>query len=175
MKLNVCAVAALICEALICAPAASAEPPNFPDFTGFAVVTDAHGGLYQRGSQTIVAFSTPDGVRCGIHPLAGIGNSVRCYGSVPGLQGLGLSLDRSVENPCDFGEATLRAANPGALKLVRGTCPTELADVAPMAVGQQVRVGTTTCGVAAGDVTACIDKTGGGHGFVLQPSGSWSF
>ena len=139
------------------------------------MVTDAHGGLYQRGSQTIVAFSTPDGVRCGIYPLGGIGNSVRCYGSVPGLQGLGLSLDPNAENPCDFGEATLRTANPGVIKLIRGTCPAGLADVAPISVGQKVSVGTTTCGVAAGNVTACIDKAGGGHGFVLQPSGSWSF
>jgi len=49
-------------------------------------------------------------------------------------------------------------------------------DRAPLlAPAQKVSLGSTTCGVAPGGVTACIDSTDGGHGFVLQPTGSWVF
>jgi hypothetical protein len=174
MKAGVCAVAVAV--ALVPTPAAqAAPPPNFPDFTGFAVVTDTHGGLYQGGTSEVVTFAAPDGVLCGIYPLGGFGNSVRCYGSIPGSQGLAVTVDPTASAPCDFGTAQLRSANPGVINRITGDCPSGLAGATPMAAGQKVWVGTTTCGVAAGNVTACYDTTDGGHGFVLQPAGSWSF
>lgn len=159
----------------ICPAAQAAPPPNFPDFTGFAVVTDTHQGGYHRQVAEVVKFATPDGVLCGINALGGVGNSVRCYGSVPGLQAVAVTSDPTAVSPCDFGVAQLHSASPAVLSQVNGDCPTDLADSAPLSVGQKVVVGTTTCGVAVDDVTACIDKTDGGHGFVLRPSGSWTF
>lgn len=174
MKLTVFSVAGGI--ALLLAPAAqAAPPPNFPDFTGFAVVTDTHQGTYHGESLRVVRFATPDGVFCGISALGQVGNSVRCYGRIPGLQAVAVTTDRYSPSPCDFGVAQLHAASPGVLSQVSGDCPTDLAGSAPLAVGQKVVVGSTTCGIAAGDVTACIDKTDGGHGFVLTPAGSWTF
>lgn len=174
MKLTAFSVAGI---ALLLAPTAQAAPPppNFPDFTGFAVVTDTHQDTYHGESLRVVRFATPDGVFCGISALGQVGNSVRCYGRVPGLQAVAVTTDRYSQSPCDFGVAQLHAASPGVLSRVSGDCPTDLAGSAPLEVGQQVVVGSTTCGVAAGDVTACLDQTDGGHGFVLTPAGSWTF
>jgi hypothetical protein len=172
MKLTACAVAV----ALLVAPAAhAAPPPNFPDFTGFAVATDTHQGRYHGGTAEVVKFSTPDGVFCEISALGGVGNSVRCYGRVPGLQAVSATVDPTAQPSCDFGVAQLHSASPAVLGQINGDCPTDLAGSAPLSVRQKVVMGTTTCGVAAENVTACIDKTDGGHGFVLRPSGSWTF
>jgi hypothetical protein len=175
MKLTVLLVAGGVAVAV--GPTAHAAPPplNFPDFTGFTVVTDGHRGVYHGGTQEMVKFATPDGVYCGINALGGVGNSVRCYGPVPGLQAVPVTVDPTAQLPCNFGVAQLHSAAPGVLSKISGDCPTDLSDSAPLAVGQKVVMGTTTCGVAPDAVTACIDNTGGGHGFVLRPSGSWTF
>lgn len=174
MKLTVFLVAGGVAVA-VCPSAQAAPPPNFPDFTGFAVVTDSHQGDYHREATEVVKFATPDGVFCGINALGGVGSSVRCYGPVPGLQDLAVTAVPTALSPCDFGVAQLHSASPAVLSQINGDCPTDLTGSAPLSVGQKVVVGTTTCGVAADNVTACIDKTGGGHGFVLRPSGSWTF
>lgn len=173
MRLTVCVVAGVV--ATLCAPAADAQPPNFPDFAGFAVVTDTHLSLYLVGTQQTVRFSTPDGLYCGINTLGGVGESVRCYGPVPGMRGLPVIADPMVAKPCDFGVALLRSANPGEVTSYRGECPSDLSGAAALLPGQMVSLKSTTCGVAPGNVTACIDSTVGGHGFVLKPSGSWTF
>jgi hypothetical protein len=173
MKLTVCAVAAVL--AVSGGAVAHAAPPNFPDLQNFVVVTASHQDTFQRGIQQMVTFLTPDGVRCGIRALGGVGPTVRCYGPVPGLQSVPVTTDANAKSSCDFGMAQLRSANPGLLSNYRGDCPDDLADAALLAPGQKVRLATTICGVAEGNVTACIDSTNGGHGFVLQPSGSWTF
>ncbi|MGB8406247.1 MAG: hypothetical protein WCE30_19480 [Mycobacterium sp.] len=173
MKLRVCVVAAVLAGTGI--PVAHAAPPNFPDFTGFALVTDTHQVLYRGGPQQTVKFSTSDGVYCGISALDGTGPVTRCYGPLPGLRGLPVTADSTASSPCDFGVAQLRSANAGVVSSFRGECPSDLAGADVMTVGQKVVVGSTTCGITAGNVTACLDKSDGGHGFVLQPSGPWTF
>jgi hypothetical protein len=173
MMLKVCVVTVAVASAA--APVAQAAPPSFPDFTGFAVVTDTHQVLYRGGPQQTVKFSTPDGVYCGISALDGTGPVTRCYGPLPGLRGLAVTTDSTATTPCDFGVAQLRSANEGVLSSYRGDCPSDLAGADVMTVGQKVVMGSTTCGIAAGNVTACLDKSDGGHGFVLQLSGSWTF
>lgn len=173
MKVKVCAAAAVLVGAA--APLAQAAPPNFPDFTGFAVVTDTHLAPYRGGSPQTVKFSTPDGVYCGIDTLAGTGPAARCYGPLPGIQGLAVTTDPNAAASCDFGVAQLHSANSGVISSFRGDCPSDLAGAKVLAVGQKVVVDAITCGVAMGNITACIDRTDGGHGFVLQPSGSWTF
>lgn len=161
--------------ALWCAPTAQAAPPNFPDLDFFTPTTDTHLAQYQGGTQQVVKFSTPDGVYCSINVLGGVGPTIRCYGAVPGIAGVAVTTDPYVAKPCDFGVADLHAAREGVLSSMRGTCPTDLAGAAVLLPGEKVTVRSTTCGVAPGSVTACIDNTDGGHGFVLQPSGSWAF
>jgi hypothetical protein len=41
-------------------------------------------------------------------------------------------------------------------------------------VGQQISSSNITCVVGADRLTACINRVDN-HGFVLQPSGSWTF
>jgi hypothetical protein len=176
MKLQVLVLAGAL--AVVGAPGAQAgptPPPNFPDLDGFTVDTNTHLVPYQRTTQLVVKFTTPDGLSCGIDALDGVGSSVRCYGAVPGTAGLPVVADARATAQCDFGVAQLNSASPGVISRLRGNCPTDLSGATLLAPGQKVSMGTATCVVAAGGVTACIDSTDGGHGFVLQPAGSWTF
>jgi hypothetical protein len=161
---------------VLAAPLAhAAPPPNFPDFAGFSVVTSTHLASYQHTRQQVVKFSTPDGLYCDIGTLGAVGTTVRCYGPVPEMTGLAVTVDPNARAPRDFGVAQLHAASEGTIGSYRGDYPTDLAGAALLAPEQKVSLGTAMCGVAPGGVTACIDSTDGGHGFVLQPSGSWVF
>ncbi|MUL44339.1 hypothetical protein FZI85_16555 [Mycobacterium sp. CBMA293] len=174
MKRTVSVVAGVL-TALAGAPAATAEPPNFPDLSNFGVETNSHQTTDEGTSRVLVKFSTPDGLSCGMGALGGLAPSVRCYGPVPGIEDRTLKIDPNAATPCDFGVAVVYTANRGAISSYRGDCPTDLAGGAPLAPGQKVTLGTATCGVVPGGITACIDKADGGHGFVLQPAGSWVF
>ena len=122
----------------------------------------------------MVKFSTPDGLACMISALGGVAPTVRCYGPVPGMTGQAVT-DPNAKAPRDFGVAQLRAANEGTISSLRGDYPTDLTGAPLLAPGEKVTQTTMTCGVAPGAVTACIDTADGGHGFVLQPAGSWVF
>ena len=161
--------------ALTAPSAQAAPPPNFPDLAGFSVVTSTHLATYQRTDQQVVKFSTPDGLACLVSALGGVAPTVRCYGQVPGTTGLAVTADPNAKAPRDFGVAQVHAANEGTISNYRGDYPTDLAGAPLLAPGEKVTLTTMTCGVVAGGVTACIDTTDGGHGFVLQPSGSWTF
>lgn len=174
MKLPFFALAGL--SVVLTAPLAhAAPPPNFPDFAGFDVVTATHLATYQHTDQQVVKFSTPDGLACLMNALGGVAPMVRCYGPVPGTAGLAVTADPNAKAPREFGIAQVHAANEGTISNFRGDYPTDLAGAALLAPGEKVTLTTMTCGVAPGGVTACIDSTDGGHGFVLQPSGSWTF
>lgn len=163
-------------SAVLTAPLAhAAPPPNFPDLTGFSVVTSTHLATYQRTAAQVVKFSTPDGLACMMSALGGVAPTVRCYGPVPGTAGLAVTADPNAKAPSDFGVAQLHAANMGTISSYRADRPTDLDGAALLAPGEKVTQTTMTCGVAPGGVTACIDTADGGHGFVLQPSGSWTF
>lgn len=172
LPLFVLAAAAVVLTAPL---AHAAPPPNFPDFANFDIATNTHLVPYRNTTQQVVKFATPDGLSCDIGALAGAGTTVRCYGPVPGAAGVAVTVDPSAKAPCDFGMAQLHGANEGTISRYQGDCPTDLAGGALLAPTQKVSLGTATCGVAPGGVTACIDSTASGHGFVLQPSGSWTF
>jgi len=174
MKLPLFVLAAA--SVVLTAPLAqAAPPPNFPDFANFDIVTNTHLAAYRNTTQQLVKFSTPDGLYCNIGALASAGTTVRCYGPVPGTAGLAVTADPTAKTPCDFGMAQLHGANEGTISRYRGDCPTDMAGAPLLAPAQKVSLASTTCGVAPGSVTACIDSTDGGHGFVLQPTGSWVF
>ena len=145
------------------APEVHAEPPGFPDLTAF---TEAPLSVdYSRPDKWANGYSffrTPDGLNC----LAG--SMVRCSGPLPGLpiaEFDGCAEVRQTHEEADHGEPFAFARS--------STCrqePDQLLDV-----GQKLTLTgnyTTTCAVGPDRLTACIRA---GHGFVLQPSGSWVF
>lgn len=161
---------AVILAGAAVAPLASAQPPGFPDLSGFTDVTADFAGN-QRG-ETVVGFS-PDGlINCGFDS-----QRVTCAGPMPGLQGMPIA-NGNTQGNCDEGSATAGVPAGGGGQIrhnkFNGQCPDE-SDVKILKPGQKVSYGNITCGVAPGGVTACIDTFSGEHGFVLQPSGSWSF
>ena len=144
-------------------PEVHAEPPSFPDLAAF---TEAPLSVdYSRPDKWANGYSffrTPDGLNC----MAG--SLVRCSGPLPGLP-------VAEFGGCAEVRQTHEEADDGTpFAFARGsTCrpePDQLLDV-----GQKLTLTgnyTTTCVVGPDRLTACIRA---GHGFVLQPSGSWVF
>jgi hypothetical protein len=156
------------------APIAFAQPPGFPDLSGFADVTSSYrtpGGHGPPG----VNFSTADGVNCGFGVPAQVtpdSQFVQCFGTLPGIQNLPITSGSSTQGDCDLGEA--QVGESGVIGHYKGRCPAPGGNRI-LNPGQKVFYGNITCGVAPGGVTACLDTANGEHGFVLQPSGSWTF
>lgn len=140
---------------------ASAQPPAVPDLSSLSDVTSDHVLDNPRGQAGFI-FATPDGFGC-----SGGANAVSCNGTMPGMDGIAKV---SGSGPCDVGEARADTAFV-RLQHYMTTCPAP-ANGNILNPGQKVAQGSTTCGVLSGGVTAC---TTGPHGFVLQPSGSYSF
>lgn len=159
-----------IVSAAVITPAASAQPPGFPDINNFADVTNTftqHGGRGTVG----VKFATPDGLSCGLGMPSSVTSDnqlVQCNGPLPGIDG-------ASNGTCDLGYAQAPPSGPGAVSHSDGNCPSGPPDLPILNPGQKVSYGNIACGVAPGGVTACINTSNGEHGFVLQPSGSWSF
>lgn len=143
----------------------SAQPPSFPDLGALADVTQGYLGTGPRNSGTIAQFSTPDGLHCGL-----TGTSAQCQGPLPGVQDVPISPSGSSQGDCDLGGAQA-SESWASINHYKGHCPAT-PGLKLLDVGQKITQGATTCGVLAGGVTAC---TNGPHGFVLQPSGSWTF
>lgn len=158
--------------ALAGAGCAAAQPPGFPDLNAFQPV-DPSGYTASARAGGAVYFVTPDGLSCivpnpykpGDHVSAG------CGGRLPGLP------DNAPIGP---GGCSL-VANPtglptdlGPYSFQKGTgCPID--DTTPLLnVGQKITTGIITCVVGADRLTACVDPILN-RGFVLQPSGSWTF
>lgn len=155
MAASLCAVAG--------PPVAAAEPAGFPDLAAFTEVPS--GPQFSRADKWAngyAFFRTPDGLNC----MAG--SLVRCSGALPGLPA------------GDYGDCaavvqTHAAAVGGEpFRLERASDCTPEPDTL-LDVGQKLTATTnytTTCVVGRDRLTACIKD---GHGFVLQPSGSWVF
>lgn len=140
---------------------ASAQPPGFPDLSGLTDVTSQHPLNNPRGQPGFI-FAIPDGYGC-----SGGGDSVSCDGRMPGLAGIPFT---PMQGPCELGYA--EAGNDRSfVQHRRGEC-TGPANGNVLHPGQKVSMGSVTCGVLPGSVTACSNGT---HGFVIQPSGSSSF
>jgi len=145
------------------APEVHADPPGFPDLAAF---TEAPLSVdYSRPDKWANGYSffrTPDGLSC----MAG--SLVRCSGPLPGLPVA--QFGDCAEVLQTYEEAD--AGQPFTFARVSGCRqePDQLLDV-----GQKLTLAgnfTTTCVVGPDRLTACIRA---GHGFVLQPSGSWVF
>jgi hypothetical protein len=145
-------------------PPAHAQPAGFPDLNAF---TEAPASLdFSRpdlSANGYAFFRTPDGLSCMV------GSIVRCGGPLPGLT-------RVEYGDCAFvlqSYEDAQRSEPFRFEKSTDGCSPPTDEL--LAVGQKatfVSNDTTICAVGAGQLTACIRN---GHGFVLQPSGSWVF
>lgn len=146
-------------------PIAAADPSGFPDLSGLTDVTSSHQLRAPHDPSTVDGFVfTADGYTC-----SGGATMVSCGGVLPGMTGVPVSVGYET-GPCEVdyvsGESDLARMQRGR-DACRGPATNPV-----LSPGQKVTYGPSVCGVLAGGVTAC---TNGVHGFVLQPSGSWSF
>ena len=162
-KAIVTAGAALL--AISAPPAANAVPDGFPDLAGFTPV-DATAfvrpfSYAERWTSGYVFFRTPDGISCAI------GGSSWCTGAFPGLP-------PEQQSPCAAVRQGANGSAPYTLAPSDQPCVATADKV--LNPGQKLVNDTyaVTCVVGDGNLTACID-TRNNHGFVLKPSGSWTF
>jgi hypothetical protein len=158
------AIAALLTVAS--APtAATAAPPGFPDLNNFTEVPDP--GSYtrpDRGSSNYAYFTTPDGISCAI------GSTKWCGGNLPGIPAATGAGCPSVTQTNEM------ASRSEPFKFTTSERPCAAPSDPVLSPGQKLTFEAygTTCVVGDGNLTACID-TWHDHGFVLAPSGSWTF
>lgn len=152
---------AIACQA-VPAPRAAGQPPQgFPDLSGFRSVDptpfrhQSHGGLYS-------SFITADGsITC----TMASGTSSGCRGDLPGAPKLEGSSD---------GKGCIVVGGWEQYSFSKSTvnCPPYSGErLNPM---DKLVDGDMTCAVGADRLVACINARVN-RGFVLQPSGSWTF
>jgi predicted small integral membrane protein len=171
------AAAAYLPLALCTSCIATAQPKkDFPDLSAFATVDWQQfdsGGSPARGY--LVRFSTPDGTtRCSI--LNGL--TASCVGNIAGIPDPApdYSRDKDTFGGNDSGSCAgvlFGGDSQYSFRRNGGGCP-PFADAKTLQAGQKLVKYQITCAVGDGNLTACIN-TATNHGFVLQPSGSWTF
>lgn len=144
--------------------AAKSQPAGFPDLNAFTEApADTDFSRPDKWANGYAFFRTPDGISCII------GSLKQCHGPLPGIP---TDDDRTCPMVIQTYEESTRSA-PFRFAHSNEPCapPTDnLLDV-----GQKLTLNLgTTCVVGANRLTACIDSSND-HGFVLQPSGSWTF
>lgn len=142
------------------APKTAAPPANFPDLNTFTAVDPED--YHVSGT----SFLSPDRIDC-VLDFGPHGVTV-CSGAIPGMpastQGSGCAWVHKAD------PATIDA--PYVLEHSDDACATSLAR--PIQSGKKLVGKNGTCAVGDGGLVACIDADNK-HGFVLQPSGSWTF
>lgn len=143
-------------------PLGNAEPPKFPDMSGYTPVNpqDYTIDLPNPGRpypQSQVYFLTPDGITCTF-----IDSAARCTGNnlpaIPPAADDGLGGVNRVGT--DIGQKTTK--NP-----IRQDPEHPFKTLSPF---HSLTIGGVTCGVDDAKMTACKDQQG--RGFVLSPRGS---
>lgn len=148
---------------------AAAAPPEFPDLDAFAPVDAARYSV--SFPSKAIHFSTPDGLECGLANYGpdspGTQNYAWCSGGIPGMPADAESVNGEADKVTGYGGPVFMykfvkngGFKPGPQRLV--------------GVGQKISSANITCAVGADRLTACINRVDN-HGFVLQPSGSWTF
>lgn len=169
------AIVATCVVAPLCLPSAVAvaDAPEFPDLNAFTPVDPAPYTASARGGGETF-FKTPDGIQCDLpnpYPWRpGEHLSAGCSGPLPGRPaGAAAGPDGCTEvstptgMPTDLGPYSFQKS---------GFCPVLTSKL--LAPGQKITAGDITCVVGGGRLTACIDPVLH-RGFVLEPSGSWTF
>lgn len=150
---------------------AHADPSSHvvPGLDDFAEVDPTPYYEAMRGGP-VYRFVTPTGYSCGIN-LAG----PWCIGNFQP------DTPRHTESACfqiDTESVTGRAPDDPAYAVVPydGQCPSAIPSTrAPLLdVGRKILLDTATCAVGEQGLVACID-TRHNHGFVIEPTGAWTF
>ncbi len=162
-------VSAVVCMSCTAAPRhAAAQPPGFPDLSGFTPVpADNYIEVPPKGLRYIY-FSTPYNIQCWFEAGEPVpvwqSQDINCLGDMPD------------GNPCTVGKATCAGSGPAyVINRTDDKCGAPYAHGAMLNIGQKVNYRDATCAVGADHLVACLDTTRGQHGFVLKPSGSVAF
>lgn len=145
---------------------AAAAPPRFPDLDAFTPVNAGQYALQQAKASPAIKFATPDGLECGISLYGPDDPTIRtyawCIGPIPGIPDDAPVVHGPTDKVMSNGAGFVRGGGgaPGPQKVVE--------------VGQKISSANITCVVGADRLTARINRVDN-HGFVLQPSGSWTF
>jgi hypothetical protein len=154
--------------------AKSEPPPSFPNFDVFTSVDNAEYTKQQHWGNTVY-FEAPNGITCSLSAYF----LMSCTGipfAVPGSDPAG------EPNSCSRVEATVTPSREtgNTYRFVRSSdCRPPTSDVfRPLPGGSKVSLDVDgsalfTCAVNA-DLVACIHHEED-HGFVIEPSGSWTF
>jgi hypothetical protein len=165
----------LLSAGLGVAPAANAQPPKFPDVDSYpAVDLSEYRVIGAHPSMSGWVFSTPGGLTCQDSMIADLG--VSCSGPIVGA-GEGMN------------SVTVSLAKPGLIAEFEQSPDGRAYPLLP--TGSKIAAGNgVVCAVIADDALACRakkpdswskdtpdppDRQYGEHGFVVQPSGSWSY
>ncbi|KQY02901.1 hypothetical protein ASD37_25450 [Mycobacterium sp. Root135] len=159
------AMVTLATFAVLTARPAAADPPGFPNLDQFTA-TDPGQFIRpfshaERWANGYLFFRTTDGISCAI------GGSSWCTGDFPGRSDRPGRCDNVQNDGGDVTRPFVFGSKDGAC--VPGSDPI-------LSAGQKVTNAAfeITCVAGQDGLTACTD-TRNGHGFVLQPSGSWVF
>ncbi|WP_075232472.1 hypothetical protein [Mycobacterium colombiense] len=162
-------VSAVVCMSCTAAPRhAAAQPPGFPDLSGFAPVpADNYIEVPPKGLR-YVHFSTPYNIQCWFEAGEPVpvwqSQDINCLGDMPD------------GNPCTVGKATGAGSGPAyVINRTDDKCGAPYTHGAMLNIGQKVNYRDATCAVGADHLVACLDTSSGQHGFVLKPAGSVAF
>lgn len=145
---------------------AQAAPPGFPDLDAFAPVNAGQYALQQPKASPAIKFATPDGLECGISLYGPDDPTIHtyawCIGPIPGMPDDAPVVHGPTDKVMSNGAGFVRGGGgtPGPQKVIE--------------VGRKISSANITCVIGADRLTACINRVDN-HGFVLQPSGSWTF
>lgn len=175
---------------------AQAQPDGFPNLSKFTAVSpEPYITRWSKGGtdMSFLAFVTPYDIGCTFGAPKELSDSgqggVRCGGVPVGVDNIPTTdlIKREVATP-KFGDCVVGSVGPGddsdgapyqLSHYFYGGCdgksPGPTNRGLPIAVGQKVSYGHVTCAVDTNRTVACLDDASGEHGFVLKPSGSWTF
>ncbi|EHB97289.1 hypothetical protein MAB47J26_21323 [Mycobacteroides abscessus 47J26] len=168
-------MAGAVLAALAVVPVANAQPPKFPDVDSYPAVDIAeYQVIGAHPSMSGWVFSTPGGLRCQSNMIADLG--VSCTGPIVGAA-------------TDMNSVAVSLTKPGLIARYEQSPDDHSYPLLP--TGSKIAPGNgVVCAVLADDALACRakkpdswpkdtqdppDRHYGEHGFVVQPSGSWSY
>jgi len=156
--------------------AAASPPPGFPDLAGFAAVpVEDYFVTYLRGRRVVV-FSTPHHLVCDFDAPADLADPptprLHCAGDLPGT-GAACTAGTVEFSPSDAYEFLPYNWKCGDVDFRVDDFPYWSGK--PLVSGEKLSYGNVTCAVGDDDLIACLDTSGGQHGFVVRASGSRAF
>ena len=173
--------AALIALTGVVMPTAAADPPGFPDMSGFSEANFKDFQTYSAYSTTGVQFVTPGGYRCRMtYTFKASVRRTECWGSLPGTSHNHVAVVDSLSK-AEFNDVDLAAME--SYQYIDGdgwhdgtVSPDAYHSLPSHSKINRDETPGQMCGVD-GAMTACELLTWDGkpHGFVLRPEGSWTF